>query len=228
MTQPAATPTASTATPSTPTPSTATPSNAAPSTRLRRLPGRGSDDPALVRAILDAALMVHVATIRDGWPVVLPMAHGRDGDTLYLHGSAAAGLFRDLRRGSGVCVTATLVDGLVLARSAFHHSMNYRCAVVYGRPSPAADVLVGLRAVTDHNVPGRWQAVRAPTAAELAETAVWQLDLTTCSAKVRAGGPIDDEADLDLPIWAGVVPVATALGAPVPADGLDPALTPPR
>jgi nitroimidazol reductase NimA-like FMN-containing flavoprotein (pyridoxamine 5'-phosphate oxidase superfamily) len=198
-----------------------------PATTLRRRPDRGSD-PEMVRAVLDEALMVHVGTVRDDWPVVLPMAHGRVGDTLYLHGSVAAGLFRDVRRGSPVCVTATVVDGLVAARSAMHHSMNYRCAVLYGEAVPAADPLVGLRAVTDHNLAGRWESLRPPTAPELAETAVWQLDLATASAKVRSGGPVDDPADLGGPGWSGVIPVGVAFGAPAPAADVDPGAEPPR
>lgn len=190
-----------------------------PSTDVRRHPERAGDA-ALVRQVLDEALIVHVGTVRDGWPVVLPMAHGRDGQTLYLHGSAAAGVFRDIRQGSRVCVTATVVDALVLARSAFHHSMNYRCAVVYGEAVPATDLDAAVRAVVDHNLPGRHEAVRPPTEAELRETGIWQLDLATASAKVRAGGPIEDEADLALPAWAGVVPVTTVLGRPVPAEGV--------
>lgn len=196
-----------------------------PSTDVRRHPERGGDA-ALVREVLDEALIVHLGVVRDGWPVVLPMAHGRDGDTLYVHGSAAAGLFRDLRRGSKACVTATVVDGLVLARSAFNHSMNYRCAVVYGEAVPAVDLAAAVRAVTDHNLPGRFDAVRPPSEAELAETGVWQLDLATASAKARRGGTIDEPADLGLPVWAGVIPVGLAFAPPVPekdlADGAPP------
>lgn len=190
-----------------------------PSTEVRRHPERAGDA-ALVREVLDEALIVHVGTVRDGWPVVLPMAHGRDGDTLYVHGSAAAGVFRDMRQGSRVCVTATVVDALVLTRSAFNHSMNYRCAVVYGEAVPAANVDAAVRAVVEHNLPGRNADVRPPTEAELRETGIWQVDLATASAKTRTGGPIEDEADLGLPAWAGVVPVTTVLGEPVPAGGV--------
>lgn len=191
---------------------------------IRRHPERGSTDPAVIQAILAAAPMVHVGVVRDGWPVVLPMAHALDGDALVLHGSVAAGLFRDVRRGSPVCVTATLTDGLVLARSALNHSMNYRCAVVYGRAVPAADPLAALRAVVEHNLPGRWAEVRPPTEAELAETGVWTLDLadaaTQASAKVRTGGPKDSPEDAALPVWAGVLPSLTGYGAPEPAADL--------
>lgn len=190
-----------------------------PSTDVRRHPERGADA-ARVREVLDEALFVHVGTVRDGWPVVLPMAHGRAGDTLYLHGSVAAGLFRDVRHGSRVCVTATLVDALVLARSAFNHSMNYRSAVVYGEAVPAVDLDAALRAVVEHNLPGRWETSRRPTEEELRETGVWQLDLASSSAKVRSGGPIDADDDLGLPYWAGVVPVATVLGEPSAAPGV--------
>lgn len=190
-----------------------------PDTAVRRHPERAGDA-ALVREVLDEALFVHVGTVRDGWPVVLPMAHGRDGDTLYLHGSVAAGLFRDVRRGSRVCVTATLVDALVLTRSAFNHSMNYRSAVVYGEAVPAADLDAAYRAVVEHNLPGRWDAVRRPTEPELRETGAWQLDLGAASAKARSGGPVDAPGDLALPYWAGVVPVTTVLRAPVPVEGV--------
>lgn len=201
------------------------------SSNIRRHPERGSADPAIVQAILAAAPMVHVGVVRDGWPVVLPMAHGLDGDALVLHGSAAAGLFRDVRRGSPVCVTATLLDGLVLARSALNHSMNYRCAVVYGRAVPAADLLAALRAVVEHNLPGRWAAVRPPTEAELAETGVWTVDLadaaTQASAKVRTGGPKDRPDDSALPVWAGVLPALAGYGPPEPAADLTPSAPPP-
>ena len=188
-----------------------------PDTRIRRLPDRAGDE-ALVREILDEALIVHVGTVRDGWPVVLPMVHAREGDVLYLHGSVAAGLFRDVRRGSKVCVTATLVDGLVLARSGFNHSMNYRSCVVYGEAVPVDDTLHALELLIDRNLPGRWAQLRPPTTDELNATAVWRLDLATASAKFRGDGPHDDEADLALPVWAGVIPLTTVAGPPV-GDG---------
>ncbi len=173
----------------------------------------------MVREVLDEALIVHVGTVRDGWPVVLPMVHARIGDLLYLHGSVAAGLFRDVRRGSKVCVTATLVDGLVLARSATNHSMNYRSCVVYGEAVPVADPLAALEAVIDHNLPGRWAELRETTDEELAETGIWQLDLSRSSAKVRTGGPKDKDEDVNAPVWAGVIPLSVVAGEPVAAPG---------
>lgn len=180
-----------------------------PTALVRRHPERARYDAASVQAILDEALFCHVGVVRAGRPVVVPMAHGRDGDALYLHGSAAAGVFRDLRSGSDVCVTATVLDGLVLARSVFHHSMNYRSAVVHGTAEPVdgEEKERGLRAVTEHAFRGRWDGARRPTAAELRETGVWRLPIDVASAKVRRGGPLDDPDDLDRDVWAGVVPV---------------------
>src|SRR5215471_13229699 len=147
--------------------------------RVRRKPDRARYDAEAVHAVLDAAPFCHVATVRRGRPVVLPMAHARLGDTLVLHGSAAAGLFRDLRRASPVCVTATLFDGLVLARSARNHSANYRSVTVHGDAVLVTDpeqIMASLRAVVEHVTPGRWAEIRQPYADELRETAVWQVD----------------------------------------------------
>jgi uncharacterized protein len=156
---------------------------------------------------------------------VLPMAHGRIGDLLVLHGSPAAGLFRDARRGSPVCVTATVLDGLVLARSARNHSMNYRSVTVHGIASAVTaldDILAGLRAIVDHVTPGRWEDVRPPTGAELRETALWHVPVTAASVKTRAGSTLDPEEDRGWPAWAGQVPARLTFGPPVPADGLPP------
>lgn len=195
------------------------PPTTVPSTvRVRRLPERAAYDPTTVRAILDEALVCHVAVVRDGRPVVIPTLHARDGDRLLLHGSKAAGIFRDLRRDDAVCVTVTLVDGLVLARSAFHHSVNYRSVVVHGNAievTDPAEKVAALRAVVEHVARGRWEAVRPPTDAELRETGVWSLALTQASAKVRTGPARDDAEDIDLPVWAGVLPLSLQAGAPV-------------
>jgi nitroimidazol reductase NimA-like FMN-containing flavoprotein (pyridoxamine 5'-phosphate oxidase superfamily) len=161
----------------------------------------------------------HVGFVLDGQPYVIPTGYVRVEDRLYIHGSAASRMLRSLADGIDVCVTVTLLDGFVLARSAFHHSMNYRSVVVLGRARPVteAEEKVGaLRAFTNHVVPGRWEEVRQPTEQELKATSVLALPLAEVSAKVRSGGPIDDEADYALPVWAGVVPVSTQRGTPVP------------
>jgi uncharacterized protein len=187
-----------------------------PSTTLRRLPDRGSHEVALVHAILDEGLICHVGFVAaDGRPVVIPTIHARDGDRLLLHGSPASRMLRSLAGGVDVCVTVTLVDGLVLARSAMHHSMNYRSVVVLGRAHKIvdpADKLHALGRIVDHVAPGRSAEARPPSEQELKGTLVLALPLDEASAKVRAGGPVDDEADLDLPIWAGVVPLSTVAG----------------
>jgi nitroimidazol reductase NimA-like FMN-containing flavoprotein (pyridoxamine 5'-phosphate oxidase superfamily) len=195
----------------------------APLARVRRKPDRARYDSATAYAVLDAAPVSHVATIRDGRPVVLPMAHGRIGGTLVLHGSAAAGLFRDMRGGSPVCVTATVLDGLVLGRSARNHSMNYRSVTLHGLAAALTepeDILAGLRAIIDHLTPGRWAEVRLPTSAELRETALWQIPIAGASVKIRTGSTLDPAEDRGWPAWAGHVPVRLDYGRPVPAAGL--------
>lgn len=194
-----------------------------PLVRVRRKPDRARYDSAAIYAVLDAAPFCHVATIRRGRPVVLPMAFGRAGDLLFLHGSPVAGLFRDTAAGSPVCVTATLLDGLVLARSARNHSMNYRSATVHGdavRVTDPGQLMAGLRAVTDHLMPGRWAEVREPTGTELRETALWRVAIDAASVKVRTGPTLDPESDWALPAWAGVVPARIAFGQPAEADGV--------
>jgi nitroimidazol reductase NimA-like FMN-containing flavoprotein (pyridoxamine 5'-phosphate oxidase superfamily) len=191
--------------------------------QVRRKPGRARYDAAAVYAVLDAAPFCHVATVRDGRPVVLPMAHGRLGRLLVLHGSAAAGLFRDAGQGGPVCVTATLFDGLVLARSARNHSMNYRSVAVHGqatRITEPGQLLAGLQAITDNLTQGRWAQVRKPTRAELRETALWEVPIETASAKSRSGSTLDPDLDRAWPVWAGHIPAQFVFGPPVPADGL--------
>jgi uncharacterized protein len=190
---------------------------------VRRKPERASYDAAAVHAVLDAAPFCHVATVREGRPVVLPMAHARRGDTLVLHGSVAAGLFRDMRRASPVCVTATLFDGLVLARSARNHSVNYRSVTVHGDAALVRDpdeVMLGVWALIEHVAPGRWEQVRKPEPAELRETALWQVPIDEASVKSRSGTTIDPESDFGVPVWAGHIPAHLVFGAPVPADHL--------
>ncbi|HZR53337.1 MAG TPA: pyridoxamine 5'-phosphate oxidase family protein [Streptosporangiaceae bacterium] len=196
-----------------------------PLVRVRRKPDRARYGATTVYAVLDAAPLCHVATIRRGRPVVLPMAFGRADDQLFLHGSPVAGVFRDTAAGSPVCVTATLLDGLVLARSARNHSMNYRSVTVHGQAVPVTDLdeaRAGLRAVTDHLVPGRWAEVREPTAAELRETALWRVAIDAASVKIRTGPTLDPDSDWTLPVWAGVVPAGIAFGQPAQADGVPP------
>jgi uncharacterized protein len=188
-------------------------------TRVRRAPARASDDRAAAYAVLDEGLVAHVGIQVDGQPYVIPMAYGRDGDRLLLHGSVASRLMRGLAGGLQVCVTVTLVDGLVMARSAFHHSMNYRSVVVLGEARRIEDpdeVAAALDVLVDHIVPGRSDELRPHTDVEVRQTMVLELPIDEASLKARTGGPIDDEADLDLPVWAGVVPLATTTGTPEP------------
>ena len=187
-------------------------------TRVRRLPARGVFDRAALYAILDEAFVCHVAFAVDGQPYAMPTGYARIGDALYVHGSAASRMVRQLSSGVDVCVTVTIVDGLVLARSAFHHSMNYRSAVVLGRArlvTERDEKLAALRGFTDHVVPGRWAELRPITDQELKGTAVLTLPIEEASAKVRTGGPLDDAEDLRWPVWAGVVPLTTTAGEPV-------------
>ncbi|HEX8559051.1 MAG TPA: pyridoxamine 5'-phosphate oxidase family protein [Pyrinomonadaceae bacterium] len=188
-------------------------------TTLRRLPRRGSFERRAVYEILDEGFVCHVGFVADGHPFVIPTAYGRLGDTLYLHGAKASRMLKALAAGADVCVTVTLVDGLVLARSAFHHSINYRSAVVFGRARAVADEAeknAALEAFTEHVMRGRWAEVRWPTPEELAATAVLALPLEEASAKVRTGPPVDDEDDYALPVWAGVLPLRVEPGAPEP------------
>jgi uncharacterized protein len=201
-----------------------------PRTQVKRLPKRASYDREVVFKILDEAFVCHVGFSVDGQPYVIPTGYGREGDTLYIHGSAASRMLGELAEGVSVCVTVTLLDGLVLARSAFHHSMNYRSVIVLGTARPVTsddEKIVALRAITNHIIPGRWDDVRKPTAAELKGTAVLALNLEEVSAKIRTGPPIDDDADYSLPIWAGVVPLHLAAEAPISDPRLAQPLSPP-
>ena len=197
-------------------------------TRVRRLPERAAYDRATVHAILDEGFLCHVGFVVDGQPYVIPTGYARVGDTVFLHGSTGSRL--GLRPGMDVCVTVTLVDGLVLARSAFHHSMNYRSVMAIGRTRPVTDPgekEVALRALVEHIVPGRSDEVRGGDPRELAATAVLALPLAEVSAKVRTGPPSDDEPDYALPIWAGVLPLALTPGEPAPDPVLDPSIPTP-
>ena len=187
-------------------------------TALERHPERGTFERERVYAILDEGLVCHVGFAVHGKPFVIPTGYVRHGDKLYFHGAAASRMMNTLREGLDVCVTVTLLDGLVLARSAFSHSMNYRSVVVFGRATEVTDArekLEVLRAFTDHVVPGRWAESRRPGRRELDETRVLALPLDEASAKVRTGPPIDMESDYELPVWAGVIPLRTTACAPV-------------
>ncbi len=196
-----------------------------PRTTLKRLPARGSHDRAVIDPILDEAFVCHVGFVADGQPFVIPTAFARVRDHLYIHGSAASRMVRTLADGVPACITVTLLDGLVLARSAFHHSVNYRAVVLLGtltRVDDATERSMALDAIVEHIVPGRSLEVRAPSAKELKATAVLKLPITEASAKVRTGGPIDDEEDLLRTEWAGVVPLSLTPHSPIPADDLRP------
>ena len=197
--------------------------------RVRRLPARGAYDRATVYSILDEAIVCHAGFVVDGRPFVIPMTYGRRGDTLYLHGSVASRILRSLSGGIDVCVTVTLLDGLVLARSVFHHSLNYRSVVVFGTASEvvsAEEKLDALEALTEHIAPGRWAATRGPSDAEMKATTVLAIPLSEASAKIRKGPPVDDEEDYGLPVWAGVVPLELTSAAPVPDARLHPDAAP--
>jgi nitroimidazol reductase NimA-like FMN-containing flavoprotein (pyridoxamine 5'-phosphate oxidase superfamily) len=192
--------------------------------QLRRLPKRGSHDSAVIHQILDSAFMAHVGFQLQGQPFVIPTLYGRDGEKLYLHGSAASRMLRELETGVPACVTVTLVDGLVLARAAFHHSMNYRSVVAFGIARKIVDPeqkVFALRAISEHVVAGRWNDVRGPSQKELQATTILEFAMEEASAKIRTGPPVDDEEDYALPIWAGVVPLQMVAQAPVP----DPRIT---
>lgn len=192
-----------------------------PRTKVRRLSKRGAYDKETVHAILDEGFLCHVGFAQDGQPYVIPTLYARSGETLYMHGALASRMLKNLGEGVDLCITVTLVDGFVLARSAFHHSMNYRSVVVLGRGRLVSDVdekMAALRTITDHVVPGRWDEVRGPNDLEMKQTVVIAVPLDEVSAKVRVGPPIDDDEDYSLPVWAGVVPVHTELGTPV-SDG---------
>lgn len=199
-------------------------------TTLRRLPKRGSFERETVYRILDEGFVCHVAFVSDGKPVVIPTAYGRVGDKLYLHGARASRMLKTLGAGADVCVNVTLVDGLVLARSAFHHSINYRSVVIFGRANAVesdAEKMSALLAFTEHVVPGRWDEVREPSKQELDSTLVLSLALEEASAKVRTGPPVDDDEDYSLPIWAGVLPLRVSAGEVIPDPRLDEGTQPP-
>lgn len=200
-------------------------------TTIKRLPKRAAYDRETVYAILDEGFVCHVGFAIDGSPYVIPTGYGRDGDLLYIHGSAASRMLRTLEQGIQVCVTVTLLDGLVLARSAFHHSMNYRSVVVFGVASVVTEEeekLKALLAFSEQVIPGRWNEVREPDENELKATLVLKVPLTEASAKIRTGPPIDDEPDYALPVWAGELPLYLQAGAPVADPRLPEGISPPE
>ncbi|MDP2713031.1 MAG: pyridoxamine 5'-phosphate oxidase family protein [Solirubrobacteraceae bacterium] len=197
--------------------------------RVRRAPSRAAYDRDAIDAILDEALVAHVGFAVDGQPYVIPTLHARAGETVYIHGSAASRTLRTLATSAPACLTVTLLDGIVLARSAFHHSMNYRSVVVLGEARPVddpAEQLAALEQFTERLVPGRWGEVRPPSAQELKGTRVLAMGLDEASAKVRSGPPVDDEEDYASDAWAGVIPLALTSGAPVPDPRLDAGVAP--
>ena len=196
-------------------------------TQVNRLPKRGDYSQETIHAILDAAFLCHVGFVVDGQPYVIPTGYGRVGDTLYIHGSAASRMLRNLEKGIDACVTVTLIDGIVLARAAFHHSMNYRSVVMLGKATLVEETeakLEALRVISEQIVRGRWDDTRLPTAQELKATAVLSMPIDEASAKSRIGPPVDDEEDYGLDIWAGVLPLHMQAGEPVP----DPRLAKPE
>ena len=187
--------------------------------KLRRIPKRGSQERELIYSILDEALIAHVGFINNEQPFVIPMAYGRKGDCLYLHGSPVSRLLKTLEQGVDVCINVTILDGLVIARSLFHHSMNYRSVVLFGKAKLVEDEenkMSALKALTDQMIPGRWQDARIPNPKELKATNVLALEIEDGSAKVRTGAPTDDEEDYSLPHWAGELPLKLTPGISIP------------
>jgi nitroimidazol reductase NimA-like FMN-containing flavoprotein (pyridoxamine 5'-phosphate oxidase superfamily) len=199
-------------------------------TTLKRLPKRGVYDRDIVYGILDEGFICHVGFAVDGRPFVIPTGYARVDDQLYIHGSQVSRMLRTLAEGVDVCVTVTLADGLVLARSAFHHSMNYRSVVIFGRAAMVEQreaKLAALLAFSEHVIPGRWDEVRVPSEQELKATTVLSVPLTEVSAKVRSGPPLDDEEDYTLNVWAGVIPLKVVAGGPISDPRLPEGIEPP-
>jgi hypothetical protein len=189
-----------------------------PRTRVVRESDRGVYDRETLNRILDEGFLCHVGFVVDGQPFVIPTSYGRDGHTLYIHGSAASRMSRNLDKGVPVCVTVTLLDGLVLARSVFNHSMNYRSVVILGTATLITnpeEKLAALLILSEHILPGRWADARQPNEKELKATSVLRIPIDEFSAKVRIGPPIDDEPDYTFPTWAGVIPLETTVGTPI-------------
>ena len=193
-------------------------------TTVKRLPKRGQYDRETINSILDEGFICHVGFVVEGQPYVIPTGYARVDDHLYIHGSSASRMLRNLSKGVEVCVTVTLIDGLVLARSAFHHSINYRSVVILGRArlvDEAVEKNRALEALTEHIVPGRWADVRWPTELELKATTVLKLAIDEASAKIRTGGPIDDEEDYAMDVWAGILPLTLSTGTAINDERLE-------
>lgn len=200
--------------------------------RVRQLREKGRYDTETVHGVLDAGLVAHVAFAQDETPVVVPMIYGREGGIIYLHGARKARVIRLLESGRSASLNVTLVDGIVLARSAFNSSMNYRSVTAFGKPlliDDEARKLHAMRVISEHLMPGRWDELRAPHEREIKMTGVIEFRIETASAKISAGDPDDDEDDYAIPIWAGVLPVTTSIGELIGdsqlADGIDPSAT---
>jgi nitroimidazol reductase NimA-like FMN-containing flavoprotein (pyridoxamine 5'-phosphate oxidase superfamily) len=210
---------------------TRTPLSPTPRSTLRRSPERARSERDALDDVLDAGLVCHLALTVDGGPLVVPTGYGRDGDTLYVHGSTGSASLRAGASGVDVCVAVTLLDGIVYARSVFHHSVNYRCAIVHGTAVPVTDddaKLRALRVVTEHLAPGSWDYTRPPDRKELAATAVLAIDLTEASVKVRTGGPNDDPSDVEEHTgWAGVLPLRRVWTTPIDSADLPTGVAPP-
>jgi nitroimidazol reductase NimA-like FMN-containing flavoprotein (pyridoxamine 5'-phosphate oxidase superfamily) len=190
---------------------------------VRRIPARGSHDWQTIRRILDVGFLAHVGFCVEGQPFVIPTLYGRDGEKLYLHGSAASRMLGELETSIPACVTITLIDGLVLSRSAFDHSMNYRSVVAFGTAKKILDPvekIESLRVISEHLIPGRWAEVRGPSEAELKATSVLEFSIDEVSSKVRSGPPVDHQKDYGLPVWAGVLPLEMRSQPPIPDDKL--------
>lgn len=193
--------------------------------QLHRYPARGSHEPEVIHRVLDAGLLAHVGFNLDGQPFVIPTLYARDGEKLYLHGSAASRMLKELDTGIAACVNVAIVDGLVLARAGFHHSINYRSVVAFGTAKKIHDAAVkehALRTISEHVTPGRWAEIRGPSEKELKATAVLEFSIEEASAKIRTGPPLDDEEDYALPVWAGVLPLHLAAADPIPDPRLSP------
>ena len=202
-----------------------------PRSKLKRASKRGSQERELIYSILDEALIAHVGFINNQQPFVIPMAYGRKGDRLFLHGSPISRLLKTLQQGVDVCITVTILDGLVIARSLFHHSMNYRSVVLFGKAQLVEDKndkMSALKALTEQMISGRWQQARIPSIRELKATSVLSLEIKEGSAKVRTGAPLDDEEDYLLPYWAGELPFKLTPGNPIADSRLSPEITVPQ
>jgi uncharacterized protein len=200
-------------------------------TQLRRLPKRGSHEAEVIHSILDSAFLAHIGFQVNEQPFVIPTLFGREGEKLYLHGSSVSRMLGELEKGFPACITVTLVDGMVLARSGFHHSINYRSVVAFGTARKVADAekkVHALRIISEHVIAGRWDEVRGPNEQELKATAVLEFSIEEASAKIRQGPPLDDEEDYTLPVWAGVLPLMLEAKAPIPDPRLPDGIAPPE